>query len=263
MTSFRKTLRLLQTCAGLATLSVASADIVVLHDIVYIDETSAYYLNAQVHDKNGKLIPTPIKYTYPGGIPTLSIQAGSIGRDRKIKPGDIQLLEPMGTPGGNTASDLLRFIAGPKDAKGNPMFYSLQFLSDTNETFDEGGNHERPVPGDVGFTPDPNAKQYYETDLEFATANWRLAGTGNPDPNSILKLKGTSGLAYIASCPDVSNGKIDDCDPGGILPFREGPIGYIFVSDVTSTPETSSLVLLATALSLGATASLKRMSAPR
>ena len=251
MSNFRRVVRPLQVCLMLAaTLSVASADLIIVHDVVYIDETDAYFLNAQVHDKSGKLIATPLHYTYVGGIPTLTIQASSLGVDRKIKTGDIELLEPLGTPGGGVPSDLLRFLAGPLDKKGNPTFYSLQFLSDTNETFDEGGNVEQPVPGDVGFTPDPKAKQLNESDLEFAAADWRLAGTGNPDPNSILRLKGKSGVAYIARCPGVSNPKLDDCNIGGILPFREGPIGYIFVSDTVSTPELSSWSLLATALGI-------------
>ena len=190
----------------------------------------------------------------------MTIQASAIGKDRKIKTGDIQLLEPAGTPGGGLPSDLIRFLAGPPDKNGDASFYSLQFFSGKNEGFDEGGNIEKPVPGDVGFAPDSHAKQVNEVDLEFATANWRLAGTGNPDPNAKLNLKGKSGFAYIARCPDVSNPDLQNCDIGGILPFREGPIGYIFVSDTVSTPEPASVILLITGIGFAVYPARKRLT---
>ena len=41
-----------------ATLGIAYGDIMVVHDVVYIDESGAFYLNSQIHDRLGNLIAT-------------------------------------------------------------------------------------------------------------------------------------------------------------------------------------------------------------
>ena len=208
-------LRFLFLLPILGSCITARAEDIPVHNLVYLDETGQAY---SIDPTGGVLHKRPITFTLLQSVidglnqqvPTATSNSG-----HTVTLGSFVMLEPDGTP-----SDLISWVMMPnrRDA--------LQFFSDDGDTDAAGFDW-----ADVGILKSlPNGSPAC---TEHDLSGTRMLLTFQDqilDPK--VNLSGDIGCVYVAT-----TGK-----PGADTASGENPIGYVFVSDVASSPEPSSIL---------------------